>query len=186
VGAGRTALTPLVRGLLEREVPSSGRRKALSVHVHIAKPSETKNRMTPYYLIYRGNPVIALPMVCAGRRELRHECALCMLHRYAASAPRLVSRSALGASDAHTFGPRTPTLFGRCFRLAFALRPCAHPGESLETTRPTAWCCYTHSLGSTHTNRSQPALSVGGSVAGTTPTDVLPRGARAPPTAGGG
>jgi hypothetical protein len=49
VGAGRTALTPLVRGLLEREVPSSGRRKALSVHVHIAKPSETKNRMTPYY-----------------------------------------------------------------------------------------------------------------------------------------
>ena len=53
MGAGRTALTPLVRGLLEREVPSSGRRKALSVHVHIAnlRPLKLHVRMHDSFII---------------------------------------------------------------------------------------------------------------------------------------
>ena len=38
--------------------------------------------------------------------------------------------AALAASDAHTSGPRTPTIFGRCFRLAAPRDPFAHPGRS--------------------------------------------------------
>jgi hypothetical protein len=46
------------------------------------------------------------------------------------SQPAERTAAALAASDAHTSGPHTPTIFGRCFRLAAPRDPFAHHGRS--------------------------------------------------------